>query len=64
MADEGMADEGTATCSIEIDTTRKKATHEEIADEGTDTFIQILVAFMLPFLGVFLKFGNKVITYI
>ncbi|KAK4581556.1 hypothetical protein RGQ29_024962 [Quercus rubra] len=51
-----MADEGTATCSIEIDTTRKEATH---ADEGTDTFIQILVAILLPFLGVYLKFGYE-----
>ena len=59
-----MDDEGTATCSIEIDTTRKEATHVEIADEGTDTFIQILVAILLPFLGVYLKFGYEVITYI
>ena len=58
-----MADEGTATC-IEIDTTKEEATYGEIADEGTDTYIQILVAIILPFLGVFLKFGTKVITYI
>ena len=58
-----MADDGTAT-GIEIDITNEEAIHVEIADEGTDTYIQILVAIILPFLGVFLKFGTKVITYI
>jgi hypothetical protein len=43
---------------------RKKKGNRKMADEGTATCIDIILAIILPPLGVFLKFGCKVMLNI